>query len=244
MSGRHIGIHHYSVEGAVLCYHEIMLEAQRRLGDHEHPDVTMTGLAMAPTIPEWDAKDYDALRARSARVIERLARAGADFFLCPDNTAHIAMEHDGPDFALPGLHIAEEVAGEAAARGYRKVGVLGTNWTMEGPVYPRALAARGLGHATPDRATRAELHRIIMDELCLHRFLEPSIDFFRRAIDELQRQGCDSVALVCTEIPLIISDSNSALPTLDSTRLLAHAAVDVALGDRPLPLWRGGSLQG
>lgn len=244
MTGRHIGIHHYSVEGAVLCYHEIMLEAQRRLGDHQHPVVTMTGLAMAPTIPEWDRKDYAALRARSAEVVERLARTGADFFLCPDNTSHIAMEHDGPDFPIPGLHIGEVVAGEAERRGYRKVGVLGTNWTMNGPVYPRALEARGIGWAVPPEATRDRLHAIIMDELCLHDFRPESVEFYRSAIDALAAEGCDSVALVCTEIPLIIGDHNSVLPTLDSTRLLAHAAVDVALGTRPLPTWRGGPVQG
>jgi aspartate racemase len=244
MRALHIGIHHYSVEGAVLCYHEIMLEAQRRMGEHQHPVVTMTGLAMAPTIREWDRKDYSALRARSFEVVERLARTGADFFLCPDNTSHIAMEHEGPDFALPGLHIAEVVAREAERRGYHKVGVLGTNWTMNGPVYPRALEARGIGWAVPPEATRNRLHAIIMDELCLHDFRPESVDFYRAAIDALAAEGCDSVALVCTEIPLIIGDHNSALPTLDSTRLLAHAAVDVALGVRPLPEWRGGPVQG
>lgn len=236
----HIGIHQYSVEGAVLCFHEVMLEAQRRLGEHQHPLVTMTGLAMAPTLAEWDRKDYPALRARSAEVVDRLASGGADFFLCPDNTAHIAMELAGPDFALPGLHIGEVVADEAQRRGVAKVGVLGTNWTMTGPVYPRALEARGLGWAVPDSTTRGELHRIIMDELCQHRFIDPSVDTYRRAIDALKAEGCDCVALVCTEIPLIINDSNSSLPTLDSTRLLAHAAVDVALGTRPFPTWRGG----
>lgn len=238
----HIGIHQYSVEGAVLCYHEVMREAQRRLGEHQHPVVTMTGLAMAPTVAEWDAQDYSALRARSAAVVERLAAAGAHFFCCPDNTSHIALEAAGPPFALPGLHIAEVVAGEAQRRGFRRVGVLGTNWTMQGPVYRRALAARGIGWAVPPPATRAELHRIIMDELCLHRFEPASVDFYRAAIEALAGEGCDSVALVCTEIPLIIGDANSALPTLDSTRLLARAAVDVALGECPLPSWRGGPL--
>jgi aspartate racemase len=236
----HIGIHQYSVEGAVLCFHEIMLEAQRRMGEHAHPKVTMTGLAMADTIAEWDGKDYAALRARSFDVVERLAVAGADFFLCPDNTAHIALEAEGPDLALPGLHIAEVVAGEAERRGHRKVGVLGTNWTMEGPVYPRALEARGIGWATPPLDTRRRLHSIIMDELCLHEFKPDSVEFYRSAIDSLAAEGCDSVALVCTEIPIIIGDHNSPLPTLDSTRLLARAAVDVALGERPLPEWRGG----
>lgn len=244
MSPLHIGIHQYSVEGAVLCFHEIMLEAQRRMGEHAHPKVTMTGLAMADTVPEWDGKDYPALRARSFEVVERLAAAGADFFLCPDNTAHIALEAEGPPLAIPGLNIAEVVAGEAKRRGYRKVAVLGTNWTMEGPVYPRALEARGIGWAVPPAETRARLHSIIMDELCLHQFTPESVDYYRSAIDELALEECDSAALVCTEIPLIIGDHNSALPTLDSTRLLAHAAVDVALGTRPLPTWRGGPVQG
>lgn len=244
MIGRHIGIQQYSVEGAVLCFHEIMRIAQQRLGEHQHPVVTMTGLAMADTVAEWDAKEYGPLRARSAAVVDRLARAGADFFLCPDNTAHIAMEEAGDPFALPGLHIGEVVAEEAARRGFTKVGVLGTNWTMEGPVYPRALGSRGMEVAVPEAPVRGELHRIIMDELCLGRFEQSSTDYFREAIDALAAVGCDAVALVCTEIPLIINDANSALPTLDSTRLLARAAVDVSLGERPLPTWRGGRAQG
>ena len=204
----------------------------------------MTGLAMADTVPEWDAKDYRALRARSATVFERLGAAGADFFLCPDNSAHIALETAGPPFALPGLNIAEVVAREAERRGFNKVAVLGTNWTMEGPVYPRALEARGIGWAVPPIETRRRLHAIIMDELCLHRFEPASVDSYRSAIDALAAAGCDSAALVCTEIPLIIGDHNSALPVLDSTRLLARAAVDVALGTSPLPTWRGGPVQG
>lgn len=240
---RHIGIHQYSVEGATLCFHEIMRIAQQRMGEHAHPVVTMTGLAMADTIGEWDLKDHHLLRARSAAVVERLAQAGADFFLCPDNTAHIALETEGPPLALPGLHIAEVVADEARGRGFRKVGVLGTSWTMQGPVYPRALGARGIGWAVPDGEIQAELHRIIMAELCLGRFEPASIEYFRSAVDSLAEAGCDSVALVCTEIPLILSDRNSALPTLDSTRLLARTAVGVALGERPLPSWRGGPLE-
>lgn len=241
---RHIGIHQYSVEGAVLCYHEMLLEGQRRLGEHDHPLITVSGLAMAPTLPELDRKDYRSLRARTAEVVDRLAAAGADFFCCPDNSIHIAFESGEPDFAIPCLHIAEVVADRAAQRGFRKVGILGTSWTMEGPVYPRALETRGIGWAVPAANTRTELHRIIMEELCLHRFEPSSVDFYRSAIEALKADGCDSVALVCTEIPLIVSDSNSALPVLDSTRLLAHAAVDVALGDRPLPTWRGGPVQG
>lgn len=240
----HIGILQYSLEGALLCYREAAFEAMRRLGNHRHPRITMAGLSMADTIADWDAKNYAALRAGTAEVVDRLAKAGADFFVMPDNTAHIALEEDGPPLAIPGLHIGEVVAGEADARGYRKVGVLGTSWTMEGPVYPRALEHRDIEWAVPDAKTRTELHRIIMDELCMGQFLTDSIATFQDAVETLKLEGCDAVALVCTEIPLILNDGNSALPVLDSTRLLAKAAVDVALGERPLPTWRGGRVQG
>lgn len=240
---RHIGILQYSLEGAILCYQEAAYEAMRRLGNHRHPLITMAGLSMADTIADWDAKNYAALRTGTAEVIDRLARAGADFFVMPDNTAHIALEEQGPPLAIPGLHIGEVVADEAARRGFTKVGVLGTNWTMEGPVYPRALEYRGIGWAVPDRAVRRELHRIIMDELCMGQFLPPSIAFYQTAVEALTADGCDAVALVCTEIPLILNDENSVLPVLDSTRLLARAAVDVALCERPLPTWRGGRAQ-
>nr|WP_294848622.1 amino acid racemase [uncultured Sphingomonas sp.] len=241
---RHIGILQYSLEGAVLCYREVAYGAMARLGEHKHPLITMAGLSMAETVDDWDAKNYAALRAGTAEVVDRLAAAGADFFVMPDNTAHIALEEDGPPLAIPGLHIAEVVADEAARRGFTRVGILGTNWTMEGPVYPRALGRRGIGWAVADVTTRRELHRIIMDELCMGNFIPASIAFYQAAVDALKADGCDAVALVCTEIPLILNDGNSALPVLDSTRLLARAAVDTALGDRPLPKWRGGPAQG
>ncbi len=241
---RHIGILQYSVEGAVLCYATAAREAMQRLGEHRHPLITMAGLSMAETVPLWDNGELDELRAGTAQVVERLAAAGADFFAMPDNTAHIALEQDGPPLALPGLHIADVVMGEAARRGFKSIAVLGTRWTMEGPVYARAAERHGLAIKVPGKAVRAKLHRIILDELCMARFVPSSIDTFRDAVADLADQGCDAAALVCTEIPLILNDSNSALPVLDSTRLLARRAVDVALGEAPLPTWRGGPVQG
>ncbi|MBA3667146.1 MAG: amino acid racemase [Sphingomonas sp.] len=239
-NGRHIGILLHSVEGALLCYSTAVHEAMRWLGKHRHPTITMSGRAMDEALAAWDADDHAVIRAMLAEDLGALARAGAEFFVLPDNTAHIALETDGPDLPLPGLHIAEEVATSAVARGFAKVGILGTRWTMEGPVYRRACEARGIGWAVPDEATRKRLHAIIMDELCMGVFEQRSIEEFRNAVDALRAAGCDCVALVCTEIPLIINDANSSLPVLDSTRLLARAAVDVALGERPLPTWCGG----
>jgi aspartate racemase len=170
----------------------------------------------------------------------RLAKAGADFFFCPDNTAHIALELPGEDLALPGLHIAEVVSERAAADGRRRIGVLGTRYTMESSLYPRALAARGLQYEVPEPEDRRVLHNIIFEELVNGIFSDASRREYARAIELLQDRGCDAVALVCTEIPLLVTPSDSPLPTLDSTRLLARAAFEVAVGRRPVPSWRGG----
>jgi aspartate racemase len=170
----------------------------------------------------------------------KLAAAGAEFFVCPDNTAHIALETEGPPFPIPCLHIGELVAEQARREGRTKIGILGTGWTMTGPVYPGALGRRGMDWVIPDEQDRELIHQVIMDELCLGTVSDSSRDDYVRIIEKLADQGCDAVALVCTEIPILVTPEFSPLPTLDSTRLLARAAVDVALGERPMPEWRGG----
>jgi aspartate racemase len=161
--------------------------------------------------------------------------------VCPDNTAHIALEAPGAELPLPGLHIAEIVAQRAQEEGRRRIGLLGTRWTMEGPVYAGSLARRGLELRTPPPSDRALLDHVIFAELCRGTLLDASRAEYVRIIDALKAEGCDAVALSCTEIPLLVTPEVSPLPTLDSTRLLAREAVAVALGVRPLPTWRGGS---
>jgi aspartate racemase len=239
---KHIGILAHSAEGATLCYRTCWMEGVRRLGEHRHPQITMTGVAMAEALAAWDRGDLELLRALFSADAGRLAAAGADFFVLPDNTAHIALEAPGEDFALPCLHIGEVVADEAARRGFRRVAILGTDWTMTGPVYPGAFGRRGIDWRIPDEADRATIHRIILDELCLGIFTDESRAAYVAIIERLAERGCDSVALVCTEIPLLITAETSPLPILDSTRLLAKAAVEVAIGEREMPTWRGGSV--
>jgi len=239
---KHIGILAHSFEGATLCFHTACLEGVERLGAHMHPEITMTCSPMALVLNAWDRGDNAALRAFFLKDAQKLAAAGADFFVCPDNTAHIALESEGEPFPIPGLHIGEVVADEAAKRGHRKIGILGTKYTMTGPVYPGALGRRGLQWAVPDETDRELINRVIFDELCLGVFSDESRDAYVRIIEKLAEQGCDTVALVCTEIPLLITAEVSPLPILDSTRLLAKAAVNVALGDRPMPGWRAGAV--
>ncbi|OAO03076.1 hypothetical protein A8B75_00705 [Sphingomonadales bacterium EhC05] len=237
----HIGIVAHSAEGATLSYRTVWQEGIRKMGAHQHPRITMSGGAMAPTLELWERGDLAALRQLFREDAERLAAAGADFFILPDNTAHIALEYDGAgagaDFAIPCLHIAAVVAAQAAADGRRHIGVLGTSWTMDGPVYEAALARCGLTCAIPDPEDRDIIHKAIFDELCLGDFRPETRAEFVRIIGDLQSQGCDAVALVCTEIPLLITDDVSPLPILDSTRLQAKAAVAVALGEAAMPSW-------
>lgn len=237
---RHVGILLHSAEGALLCYRTAVLEAIARLGEHRHPVITMSGREMAKAMPLWETGDLASLCRIFAEDADALSRAGADFAVCPDNTAHIALESAHAKQPLPMLHIGEVVAQEAEKRGFRKVGILGTRWTMEGPVYPGALGRRGIAWATPDANTMAQLHAFIFDELCLGIRSQGATKAFLDATEALRLEGCDAVAAVCTEIPLVLTDANSPVPVLDSTRLLAKAAIDVALGDREMPDWRGG----
>jgi len=239
---KHLGILAHSVEGAALCLRAFCQEGFHRIGPHEHPDVTLDCIALARSMRAWDEGDYISIRATLSVSVQRLAHAGADFFVCPDNTAHMALEQPGEELALPGLHIAEVVADRAARDRHRRVGVLGTKYLMEGPVYPRAFAARGLAAEVPGRDDRHIINEIIFDELVNGVFTASSRREYVRIIEQLAALGCDAVALVCTEIPLLVTPDASPLPTLDSTRLLASAAFDVAVGHRALPTWRGGPI--
>lgn len=241
---KHLGIVAHSTEGAALCFRTFCQEGFRELGPHDHPDVTLDCIALARSMAAWDQGDYDAIRATLSVSVERLARAGADFFVCPDNTAHQAFERPGADFAIPGLHIAEVVADRAARDGRTRVGVLGTRYLMDGPVYPRAFASRGITAELPEEADRRLINEIIFDELVNGVLTDASRRGYVRVIERLAARGCDAVALGCTEIPLLITPGASPLPTLDSTRLLAGAAFDVAVGRAPLPTWRGGPVGG
>ena len=237
---KHLGILAHSAEGAALCFRTFCQEGFRRLGPDDHPDVTLDCIALARSMPAWDQGDYDSILATLSVSAQRLARAGADFFVCPDNTAHQALQLPGARLALPGLHIAEVVADRAARDRRRRVGVLGTRYLMDGPVYPRAFAAQGIAAEVPDLDDRRLINKIIFQELVNGVFTASSREVYVRIIGQLAARGCDAVALVCTEVPLLVAPGDAPLPALDSTRLLARAAFEVAVGHRPMPTWRGG----
>lgn len=222
---QHIGIVACSAEGAALCYRTICTEGAQLLGPHDHPEISMHTHSLAHYVGHLDRDDWQGVGELMLSSASKLARAGADFLICPDNTIHQALPLVQPRSPRPWLHIADEVAQEAVARGHRRLAITGTRWLVGSEVYPRALAARGLAFQRPSDDELDEINRIIMDELVYGTFKPASIATFQRVIERLKRDGCDAVVLGCTEIPLIMSDSNSPLPTLDSTRLLARAAL-------------------
>jgi len=164
----------------------------------------------------------------------KLKHAGANFLICPDNTIHQAMNMVEPRSPLPWLNIADVVADDAVERGYRHLGLLGTRWLVESDVYPQKLAVHGIAWMRPNDEERREIDRIIMDELVYGVFRPESVTYLQLVIRRMKDEGCDAVVLGCTEIPLIISNQNSPLPVLDSTRLLAWAALKLAVAlDEP-----------
>jgi aspartate racemase len=226
---KHIGIVACSAEGAALCYRTVCVEGAALMGRHNHPEVSMHTHSLHEYMECIYRDDWSGVGDLMLDSARKLAKIGADFLICPDNTIHQALDMVRDQSPLPWLHIAEEVAAEAARRNFKKVGVTGTKYLMEGPVYPPKLKAAGIAHAIPELAQRVRINSIIFDELVNSRFLPESLKYFQEVINDLKNNGCDAVALSCTEIPLLVSDSNSPLPILDSTRLLARAALKRAV---------------
>jgi aspartate racemase len=226
---KHIGIVACSAEGAALCYRTICDEAPALMGRHMHPEITMHTHCLGEYMTYVYGNDWQGVAGLMLSSADRLAKAGADFLISPDNTIHHAFDLVAPRSPLPWLHIVDEVAVVAKSRGYRKLGITGTRYTMEGTVYQQKLPAAGFEFVVPDEAARARIDEIIMDELVNGVFAPESRSYLQQVIGRMSHQGCDAVVLGCTEIPLLIDDITSPLPTLDSTRILARAALRHAL---------------
>lgn len=226
---RHIGIVACSAEGAALCYRTIAIEGFGAMGEHDHPEVTLSSIPMARHMEFIRREDWAGVAKLMLDSARKVADAGADFAICPDNTLHQALPLVRAASPVPWLSIAEVVADEARRRGYRRVGVMGTRYLMEGPVYPSALEPLGIEWRIPDPSDRETINRAIFGELVNAVFTDETRAMFDRVMGSLAREGCDAAALACTEIPLIVRPETSPLPVLDSTRLLARAAVAKAL---------------
>ncbi len=226
---QHIGIVGCSAEGAALCYRTICVEGTALLGPHAHPEVSMHTPSLSKYVSCLERGDVRGVGELMLASAVKLANIGADFLICPDNTIHQAFDHVIERSPLPWLHIAEIVAQEARQREYSCLALLGTKWLMNSNVYPDKLSEQGIACKCPDNTEQDELNRIIMDELVNSTIRPEAVAYHQQVIERMKQSGCDAVILGCTEIPLIINDSNSSLPTLDSTRLIARAALRRAI---------------
>ncbi|HZF26627.1 MAG TPA: amino acid racemase [Steroidobacteraceae bacterium] len=228
---QHIGIVAGSSEGAALCYRTICLEAPLVLGEYRHPPVTLDGSVDLGTYMSCIYRDeWSGVGALMLDSVRRLQAAGAQFVICPDNTFHQGLPYVRDASPLPWLHIAEVVAQQAHSLGLRHLGVLGTRYLMEGPVYREVLESSDIRSSVPGAEERGTINRIIFEELVNGRVLASSRAQLLEVIERLRGLGCDAIVLGCTELPLIIEPQDSPLPTLDSTRLLARAALRRAIG--------------
>jgi aspartate racemase len=226
----HIGIVACSAEGAALCYRTICLESLNLLGEHNHPEITMNSIPMAQHMECIRRDDWNGVGELLLSSALKVERAGATFAICPDNTCHQAFKFMLPHSPLPWLHIAEVVAGEVSRRGFHRLGILGTRYLMESSVYPEALKPYDIECDVPHAAVRERINTIIFKQLVNGIFLEESRLYFNEVMEDLMNRGCDAAVLGCTEIPLIVRSDDAPLPTLDSTRLLAKAALMKAIG--------------
>ena len=227
---QHIGIVAASAEGAALCYRTLCLEGAELMGEHDHPEVSMHTHSLAEYMKCVYRADWQGVGELMLSSANKLVRIGADFLICPDNTIHQALPYIESRSPLPWLHIAAVGAAQAVEHGFRRIGLTGTRYLVESEVYPEKLKERGLEYMLPDSEERAEINRIIFEELVCGVFKPESVKYFQRVIGGMKERGCDAVVLGCTEIPLIMNDENSPLPTIDSTRSLARAALRRAVG--------------
>ena len=222
---KHVGIVGCSAEGAALCYRTLCTEASAQMGEHMHPEVSMHTYPLGEYMVHIRSDNWKQVAELMLSSARKLTDIGAELAICPDNTIHQAFDLVVAESPIPWLHIAESVAQEAASRGFGRLGITGTKYLMTGPVYPETLKKFNLSYEIPDEDDREKIDNIIFVELVNGLLLEQSRLYFNEIIRKFKDRGCDAVVLGCTEIPLLVEPDDCPLPTLDSTRLLAGAAL-------------------
>jgi aspartate racemase len=220
----HVGIVAGTAEGAALCYRTLCLEAETVMGRRSvHPEITLHSMPLHRYLDAIDHDDWEAVAGLMSKSAAKLAQVGADFIICPNNTLHKAF--DLVESSVPWLHIAKPVVKKIAQHGWRRVGILGTRIVMEGLIYSHELEQRDIQVVIPKRDDGVRIQHIVRSELITGHLAKESHLFLQKMISELAKEGAEAVILGCTELPLFLSEEQSVLPLLDSTRLLARSAL-------------------
>ena len=226
---KHIGIVACSAEGVALCYRTLCSEAPVKMGTHTHPEVSMHTYPLSNYMTHIRSGNWTQVAGLMLSSVQKLATIGAEFAVCPDNTIHQTFDLVTEKSPIPWLHIAETVAQEAKIRGFQQLALIGTKYLMTSFVYPNILEKSNISCQIPEGNEQEKINNIIFEELVNGIFLEDSRFYFNQTIQEFKDKGCEAIILGCTEIPILVDPEDCPLPILDSTRLLARAALEEAL---------------
>ena len=211
-------------------YYRLINEGiKAELGNLHSADLLIHSVDFAP-IGELQAQGaWDEMGAILAHSGKRLQAAGAQGLLIATNTMHKVVDDVQAATNLPIIHIADATAKAIQAQGLTKIALLGTQFTMTQDFYKQRLIDTGLQVLIPENDARAEVHRIIYDELCQGQFLDSSRQYYSQVIKDLANKGAEDVILGCTEIGLLIQQADSPIAVFDTTAIHAAAAVDFLL---------------
>ena len=211
-------------------YYRLINEAiQARLGGLNNGRTLMFTVNFQEIEPLMRAGDWDGVAAIVSDAARKLEAGGADFILLCTNTIHKVAPAIEAAISVPFVHMVDVTADAVKRQGFHTVGLLGTSFTMEQEFYRARLESHGLSVLIPPASARADVHRIIFEELCFGQVRDESRRQYQAVIDELRDRGAQGVILGCTEIGLLIQPEDSSLPVFDTTRIHAEAAVALAL---------------
>lgn len=215
---------------STTSYYQIINEAiKRELGGLHSAKILLYSVDFAEIEHYQAVGDWDKSAQVLADIAQRLEQAGADFIVICTNTMHKVAPQIQKKIAIPILHIAQATAQALVDDGIRKVGLLGTKYTMTQDFYKEKLLESGLEVLIPDQAGIADVNRIIYDELCLGDIRESSKQTYLTVIDDLKNAGAEAVILGCTEIGLLVKQSDIALPLYDTTVIHAEKAAKMGI---------------
>jgi aspartate racemase len=219
-----------SWESTRLYYDAINRDVVARLGGLHSAKLILHSVDFAPMAAHLAAGEWDALGGILGKAAKGLELAGADCIALATNTMHNVADKVMPATKLPFIHVAPVTANALKAEGKSRPLLLATRFTMEQAFYKDVLTAHGLHVTVPDKTARDEVHRIVFEELCRGVTKPSSKAMYEGETAKAKQAGCDCVILGCTEIGMLLSDTNSALPTFDTMVLHSRALVDFALG--------------
>ena len=214
-------------ESTISYYHDIVYGVQERIGHPVYPPVSIESIALFEWVRLCDQKEMETLISFTVEAVGRLAASGCDFAILAANTAHLSFDEVQEKSPIPLLSIVEACAEEAKRRGYQKVGLLGTKFTMQNDFFKKAFTNRGIQVITPQEADQEYISDKIYSDL-VNEVVEPevSVRFHQIARQMQERDGIEALVLGCTELPLVFGEEEeTSLPYLNTLKIHVESIV-------------------